>query len=836
MRLPDTTSRAWLCMYPLLISAFLMQAPLASGQEQPSSLQAPLAPAVRSRLAEAAQGAAVAPWQRDLMLEMVRGGVTGAANELAAPPRGLATPFSGIAAIDGAWTGVTAPSARVHHTAIYDPVRDRVIMFGGQDASGLRNDVWLLSLAGSPVWSELSPTGVPPSARYLHTAIYDPVRDRMVVFGGLDASGIHNDVWALTLAGSPAWTQIAPLATPPSARDFHSAIYDPVRDRMLVFGGYSDAGFRNDLWALSLAGSPTWSLITPVGVPPSPRYLHTAIYDSVRDRMVVFGGLDASGYRNDVWAVSLPGNPVWSAPTPAGTPPSPRNGHSAIYDAAHDRMVVFGGYDGVSYFNDVRVLAFAGSPTWSLLAPSGSPPSTRAYHTAIYDPVRIRVVAIGGYNSSSGLDNDVWALTLGASPAWGELAAAVTVNPPSARAYHTAIYDPVRDRMVVFGGSDGTSLRNDVWVLSLSGSPAWTALAPSGVKPSGRYGHTAIYDPVRDRMVVFGGSDGSNFFNDVWALSLAGSPAWSQLAAAAPNPPNGRFQHTANYDPVRDRMVMFGGYDGTSLRNDVWALSLAGSPAWSQLAPVGTSPTARRLHVGIYDPVRDRIVVFGGLDFTSFRYDVWSLSLTASPAWSELAPAGVPPSGRYGDRAIYDPVRDRMVLCGGIDGSGRRNDVWALALAGSPAWTELAPAGIPPSPRSYHSAIYDPVRGHMVVFGGLDTGYRNDLWALAWASPVSVPGDGVSRRFEFAPPRPNPSRGETTLDFELSEPGRVVLDVFDAQGRRVKRVADAWFAAGRHAMLWPGDDEDGRAIGAGMYFIRMQVGSVQATRRTVRVR
>ena len=51
--------------------------------------------------------------------------------------------------------------------------------------------------------------------------------------------------------------------------------------------------------------------------------------------------------------------------------------------------------------------------------------------------------------------------------------------------------------------------------------------------------------------------------------------------------------HTAIYDPVRDRMVVFGGYDGNGNRNDVWALSLSGSPAWSELTPAGSLPSAR---------------------------------------------------------------------------------------------------------------------------------------------------------------------------------------------------------------------------------------------------
>jgi hypothetical protein len=285
-------------------------------------------------------------------------------------------------------------------------------------------------------------------------------------------------------------------------------------------------------------------------------------------------------------------------------------------------------------------------------------------------------------------------------------------------------------------------------------------------------------------------------------------------------------------------MLVFGGAAGsTSSLNDVWALSLAGSPGWSALAPAGSPPDPRSEHTAFYDPVRDRMVVFGGT-YLGERLNAWgALARAGSPAWSALGPAGFPPSARYGHTAIYDPVRDRMVVFGGFDRSSR-DDPWALSLGGSPTWRALAPVGTPPSARYGHTAIYDPVRDRMVVFGGNDGGSRDDVWALGGGPPVSVPGDAdaLPRRFELAPPRPNPSRGETTVEFELGEPARVVLDVFDVHGRRVKRIADEWFAAGRQVRTWRGDDEGGHALGSGVYIIRMQGGGFQATRRTVRVR
>ena len=145
------------------------------------------------------------------------------------------------------------------------------------------------------------------------------------------------------------------------------------------------------------------------------------------------------------------------------------------------------------------------------------------------------------------------------------------------------VFDSRRRRVVLFGGNDG-GLRNDVWSLSLDASPAWTELQAIGPPPQGRLLACAVYDGPRDRMIVFGGS-GPEELNDVWALSFEGTPTWSRVETSGV-PPSPRYGHAAVIDPVGDRMIVFGGSSGG---DETWALGL-GNAGWNQFSFTGSTP------------------------------------------------------------------------------------------------------------------------------------------------------------------------------------------------------------------------------------------------------
>ncbi|MCA9999144.1 MAG: hypothetical protein KDE56_25445, partial [Anaerolineales bacterium] len=185
----------------------------------------------------------------------------------------------------------------------------------------------------------------------------------------------------------------------------------------------------NDVWLLVDAngiGTPYWTQLLPIGNAPTPREYITSAYDSVNNRLIIFGGFEvtSSGITrfNDTWILThangLGGVPEWSPLAPNGTPPSPRSEASAIYNSASNEMILFGGLtSSVSTSNETWVLKNAngldGTPEWVEIAISGDLPLGRWGQSTGFSPTSNNVVMAMGRNdtpNSSSLLNDVWVL------------------------------------------------------------------------------------------------------------------------------------------------------------------------------------------------------------------------------------------------------------------------------------------------------------------------------------------------------------------------------------------------------------------------------------------
>lgn len=82
---------------------------------------------------------------------------------------------------------------------------------------------------------------------------------------------------------------------------------------------------------------------------------------------------------------------------------------------------------------------------------------------------------------------------------------------------------------------------------------------------------------------------------------------------------------------------------------------------------------------------------------------------------------------------------------------------------------------------------------------------------------------------------PNPFQRNAAIHWTLPEAAEVSLSIFDAQGRRVRDVARGRLSAGPHSLMWDGRDDAGRALGAGIYWMRLQSADREVKSSVVRL-
>lgn len=665
----------------------------------------------------------------------VRAAAEGRAGELDARVRGEIVRPHATTANDGMWRDFMPPTRR-GSTLAYDSTRDRFMMFGGFDQS-LRNDVWSFA-PDSAAWTQLAPLGRLPVPRSGSASVYDPLHDRVWMYGGIGSTGVLSGLWALD-ADPEEWIQLQPQDGAPSARTQAALVRDGARDRLVLYGGQLAAtslgtGASPEAWTITpFADTLRWARVTPSGA-PAPRWGAIVAYDLPRDRVVILGGRNRDTVFTDAWELRFTPVPTWARLSVVTGRPPPRDGAIGVLDVAGDRIVTLGGTIAATgqAAHDIWSFDLSGTPGWTQTIITGNAPSELSEASIAFDPGRRRIVVHGGGRPqglpASFASNETWALNLSGIPGWQRLAPAM--DTPIPRYGHATAADAVGDAFWIFGGLtslNGASVFSDeVWRARLAAPEHWTRIPASGERPEARHETLGAFDAALRRLVIFGGwndggGDGDRYLGDTWTMGAEPPYAWTPFATGGPGP-LGRRGHAGIHDPIRRSLVIYGGLGPDSTFGDVWELSLTGTGVWRRLEPLGERPEPRYSASAIYDAGRDRMIVYGGSIAERSQPELWALSLGASPRWTRLETKDLGPGARSRHSAVYDPRRRRMVLWGGYTSDTdlifTSYGVWALSLDGAPAWTFLGTAGREPYPATSASAVYDPRRDRMVTYGG----------------------------------------------------------------------------------------------------------------------
>ena len=292
----------------------------------------------------------------------------------------------------------------------------------------------------------------------------------------------------------------------PGPRSGHNLVFDPAGGRTLLLFGYSGTALppRSEIWAWKEGA---WSVVDRAG--PGFRSLAGVAADEARGRLLLFGGA-GPGYRSrygDTWSWT-PGG--WTELVAAG--PGPVDHHAVAYDQRRGALVVFGGNDPTGGW--ARATWVFDSAGWRAVGDSTTGPPPRAHHAMVYDAVRERVVLFGGLGADRRYLDDTWE--------WdGVRWQRVEVAPPPARTRHRLAYDSRRRAVVLYGGAgdrapgqtSGFNVLSDLW--EYDGRSWRRAGGDSG--PGRRMVHAMTYDAALGETLLFGGSDGTTNRGDLWS-------------------------------------------------------------------------------------------------------------------------------------------------------------------------------------------------------------------------------------------------------------------------------------------------------------------------------
>jgi hypothetical protein len=289
-----------------------------------------------------------------------------------------------------------------------------------------------------------------------------------------------------------------------------------------------------------------------------------------------------------------------------------RNAHSLVYDSNKNKVLLFGGADEKQVYGDLWVLKKKG---WKRLNDNDIEP--RTFASLVYDEANKRVILFGGNKVLFGSEenpakffNDTWEFKKGK---WRKIELETS---PEQRAEAAIAYDKLNNRIILFGGytlENGKLKRfGDTWEFS---GNKWRKLSDKDISP--RNGAALAFDSNLDRIVLFGGSTENKDYGEktgeTWVLE---GDEWKKLEI---DQPANIFNSNMIFDEKNKQLFRFGGWNGSGRINETWIFK---NKSWEKLN-LKTNPPARNHASMVYDPKSNKIILFGGHDGEKIFGDLW---------------------------------------------------------------------------------------------------------------------------------------------------------------------------------------------------------------------
>ena len=486
------------------------------------------------------------------------------------------------------WRQVPDLTARFGAAVAYDEARGRIVMFGGMPIiSGTAislADTWEWDGAR---WLPRQPRTVPPPRDGAEMA-YDPVRGKVIMFGGVnhDTTTALADTWEWD---GEDWRQLHPQNSPPPLLG-PSLATDPVRGRVVLFGGQTQIAVPgpwlclNDTWEWD---GNDWTLMQPSQRPRARLSAGMAFCARTRT-LVMYGGSTIGGAIGDRLTWEWDGVDWRSTQAYPTDPPSGQKATPA--------MVTLPWSGNVLMFAESSTWEWDGA-TWWFVQGAGGPGQLPELYSVAYaaDRARQQVVCFSGFRSTTaGMPRMTW--TFDQSGSWRTAYDSFQLW----REYQAHQYDPARDEYLFLQG-DYDVMARPMRTYRMRGATLESEMEEyTGVTQLPLLNHAGMcFDPVSGKMLLFGGVRAAVRQNDTW---LWDGTDWTRPNYAV-NPPPGRGAPV--YDSRRRRIIMPLALAGE--RFETWAWTDAGG--WQQVMHATVPTNVQVSPQAAFDPVLDQLVV-----------------------------------------------------------------------------------------------------------------------------------------------------------------------------------------------------------------------------------
>ncbi len=306
------------------------------------------------------------------------------------------------------------------------------------------------------------------------------------------------------------WEEVKVLSDQqrPGCRENNGVVISDSSRSIYLFGGYNGSNWLNDLWKFDIE-SQKWTCIQESSDPrptenDQQQQQHVAGHLLEQQNMVLVGDALQLQQQQQQQRLLLQQQQQQGV---RGRVPSRRFGYVSVVH--NNKLVLFGGFDGQRWLNDMYVFDFS-TKIWTEIQARGTVPSVRSCPAWAKDDTHVYIQ--GGYD---GVERkaDFFALEL-ATYTWVQMPSLGT--PPSPRYFHSCcLYG---NKMYLYGGYSGTERLADMFAYDFETNHWCEVDCSNGEAPSGR--SSLVAQVYENCLYVFGGYNGTTVLNDFYKFRL----------------------------------------------------------------------------------------------------------------------------------------------------------------------------------------------------------------------------------------------------------------------------------------------------------------------------